>query len=96
MSDARNPAAAIRRALTAMTTELTTTNPDEAIANPGRIALALRATVSEPAGTLDLVLLITAFVQLPMSRREYAAELQRILDEHRRLTAQNPGTRGSA
>ncbi|MFL1903105.1 hypothetical protein ACJWDR_28970 [Streptomyces tauricus] len=96
MSDPRSPAAAIRRALTAMTTELTTTNPDEAIANPGRIALAQHATTGEPAGTFDLVLLITAFVQLPMSRREYAAELQRTLDEHRRLTAQDPGIRGSA
>lgn len=72
------PDAAVRRTLTAMADALTTTDPDELLINPARIGLALQATVNEPTGVYDLVLLQTASIELPMARGEYAAELRRI------------------
>lgn len=69
---------AINTALTAMADELASTNPGEPFTNRGRIAVALRATVSEADGTFDAVLVQTAPIQLPMTRGEYATALRQI------------------
>lgn len=72
------PETPVHRALTAMADALATDNPTELLTNSGRVALTSRATVNEPAGTFDQVLLATASIELPIARNAYAVRLREI------------------